>query len=68
MIMSNIYGGRLGDILNKYNKMECPNCKTKPVQLIIYNSGDPTWKCRHCKNVWSRPFTDTKDYNSTLEK
>nr|WP_321458660.1 helix-turn-helix transcriptional regulator [uncultured Vibrio sp.] len=54
------YGGRLGHILRIYKNVHCPMCKTPQVQIINYTKGDPKWKCRHCKQVFSMPFTDPK--------
>ncbi len=53
-----MYGGRLGRILAVYSNVHCPRCLTPQVQIISYLKGDPTWKCRHCKQVFSMPFKD----------
>jgi len=61
-----MYGGRLGAILDKYNNLECPECSTKQVQIISYLSGDPEWKCRHCKHKWSLPFEGSDETDKFL--
>lgn len=56
--MTVLYGGRLGQILAVYPHVHCPVCQTPQVQITNYNEGDPEWKCRHCKQVFSMPFKD----------
>jgi len=56
-----IYGGRLGYILSIYPKVHCPICQTAQVQITHYLSGDPKYKCRQCKQVFSLPFKDKED-------
>ena len=50
MIESADRRGYLGELMNKH-KLECPECKTRQVQLIGYIDIFPAqWKCRRCKN------------------
>lgn len=53
-----LYGGRLGLILEKYPSVHCPICQTPQVQIVSYLSGDPEWRCRHCKQRFTMPFKD----------
>lgn len=53
-----MYGGRLGLILSKYPVVQCAECGTKQVQLTHYLTGDPEYKCRHCKHTFTLPFKD----------
>ncbi|MGR5294781.1 hypothetical protein ACPV5U_08745 [Vibrio mediterranei] len=52
------YGGRLGYITSIYPKVHCPICQTPQVQITDYMSGDPEYKCRHCKQVFTLPFKE----------
>ncbi|ELA6946673.1 hypothetical protein RBG11_004276 [Vibrio parahaemolyticus] len=56
-----MYGGRLGAILTKYYRVHCPICVSPQVQIINYITGDPAWKCRRCKQVFSLPFEDEEE-------
>ncbi|MGB1990452.1 MAG: hypothetical protein ACPHPA_08045, partial [Cycloclasticus pugetii] len=56
-----IYGGRLGYIIGTYPKVHCPICQTPQVQLTHYLTGDPKYKCRHCKQTFSLPFKPTEE-------
>ncbi|HIF6165095.1 MULTISPECIES: helix-turn-helix domain-containing protein [Vibrio harveyi group] len=58
--MTVLYGGRLGQILRFFKNVHCPMCKTAQVQIINYLQGDPSWKCRHCKQIFTMPFTDPR--------
>ncbi len=59
--MNNIYGGRLGKIIDKYPKVQCPICMTPQVQIINHLRGDVEWKCRHCKQRFTMPFNEDED-------
>lgn len=52
-----MYGGRLGRIIKAIPEPSCPECKTKQVQIISYLIGDPEYKCRHCRHVFSLPYS-----------
>lgn len=52
------YGGRLGKIQKVYPRVQCEKCGTFQVQIINYLRGDPKYKCRHCKHVFTLPFSD----------
>ena len=40
----------LGKLMNQ-QKLECPECGTRQVQLIGYINVTPAvWRCRHCKH------------------
>lgn len=40
----------LGKLMNE-QKLECPSCHTRQVQLVDYIDTKPAqWKCRHCKH------------------
>lgn len=56
--MGNFYGGRLGRVIAAFPKQECPKCYSPQVQIISYLSGDPEWKCRKCKHIFTRVFED----------
>lgn len=56
-----IYGGRLGYIIGTYPKVHCPICQTPQVQLTHYLTGDPKYKCRHCKQTFSLPFKPAEE-------
>ena len=57
-----IYGGRLGKITEQYPKVHCPICQTPQVQIIRYLTGDPEYKCRHCRQKFTLPFTPSCEY------
>ncbi len=43
----------LGKRMNK-QKLECPECGTRQVQLVGYLNIKPAeWKCRHCKHEFN---------------
>tara|TARA_R110002012_G_C11356886_1_gene580330 strand:+ start:346 stop:636 length:291 start_codon:yes stop_codon:yes gene_type:complete len=51
----------LGERMNK-QKLECPECGTRQVQLVSYIDTYPAqWKCRHCKEefVWEGDMDET---------
>ena len=54
------YGGRLGEIIKKYPKVQCYKCYTFQVQIKNYLQGDPEYKCRHCKHQFTLPFNKEK--------
>lgn len=42
----------LGKRMNQ-QKLECPECKTRQVQLVGYIDIVPAqWRCRHCKHCF----------------
>ncbi|KMV28824.1 hypothetical protein AB733_21585 [Photobacterium swingsii] len=52
------YGGRLGRIINTFPRVSCPLCGTRQVQIINYTSGDPKYRCRHCKQIFTLQYKD----------
>ncbi len=56
--MTKLYGGRLGQIIDKYPSVYCPICQTPQVQIVQYTHGDAGYKCRHCKQKFNLPYND----------
>lgn len=52
------YGGRLGRIIKKIPSPKCEKCSSMQVQITSYLVGDPIYKCRKCKFVFSIPFSE----------
>ncbi len=57
--MTSRYGGRLGQIIDRYPRVFCPICQTPQVQIVHHLHGDAGYKCRHCKQEFSLPFIQT---------
>jgi transposase-like protein len=48
----------LGREMNK-QKLSCPKCETRQIQLIGYMDEPAKWKCRHCRHVFTKELEQT---------